>query len=222
MKIFNIGGENVYSFEWDLVNSNMYLVYHNSLTLIVDPIYTKKAEKFLFKIKPQKITALLTHEHFDHINGINWMRENFDTEVCCSQACAERICSSSKNLSDKSDVIIMFNSSLQKRNLHIAPFECKSDIVFEDEFLLNWNGSKISIISTPGHSPGSVCIFFDNKFVFTGDTLLQYPTITRLPGGNKKIFLEQTMPFLKKQIEMGLTVFPGHGEPFGFNDRFCV
>ncbi len=151
------------------------------------------------KIKPQKITALLTHEHFDHINGINWMLENFDIDVCCSRACAERICSASKNLSDKSDVIVMFNSSLQKKNLHIKPFECKAGIVFEDEFFLSWNDNQISIISTPGHSPGSVCIFWEDKFVFTGDTLLQYPTITRLPGGNKKIFLERTVPFLKKK-----------------------
>lgn len=220
MKIFNMGEEKVYSLEWNLINSNMYLIYQNKLALVIDPIYTKEIEDFLLQINPRKITALLTHEHFDHINGVNWLRKNFDTEVCCSKACAERICSASKNLSDKADVIIMFNEDLHQKELYIKPFECEADITFEDTFLLNWNDKKINIISTPGHSPGSVCIFLMNKYVFTGDTLLPYPTITRLPGGNKKIFFEQTIPLLKKQTGRGLTAFPGHGEPFAFDDGF--
>lgn len=218
MKIFHIGEEEIYSFEWDYINSNMYIICGNGLALAVDPVDTEEVRRFLLEKNPQKITVLLTHEHFDHISGVNWIRENFETEVCCSQACAKRICLASKNLSDKSDVIVMFNPGLQNNNLHIEPFECKADIVFEDRFLINWNGNNINIISTPGHSQGSVCIFFENKFVFTGDTLLEYPTITRLPGGDKSIFFKETLPFLKSRIDPNATIFPGHGKCLKIGD----
>ena len=55
MKNFNIGKESIYSFEWNLIDSNMYLIYREGLALIVDPIYTEETKKFLFKPKSAKL-----------------------------------------------------------------------------------------------------------------------------------------------------------------------
>lgn len=42
---------------------------------------------------------MLTHEHFDHITGIERLRSRTNSKIICSKVCAERICDSKKNLS---------------------------------------------------------------------------------------------------------------------------
>ena len=64
---------------------------------------------------------------------------------------------------------------------------------------------------TPGHSKGSICIFLDEKVMFSGDTLVTgFNTIVRLPGGSKKDFYSITIPYLK-QLDEDIVVYPGHG-----------
>ena len=71
---------------------------------------------------------------------------------------------------------------------------------------------RCQIIHTPGHTPGSVCLYFpEERKLFSGDTLFRcgYGR-TDLPGGNYGQLissLEQLMT-LPPETE----VFPGHGE----------
>ena len=68
----------------------------------------------------------------------------------------------------------------------------------------------ISVIHTPGHSPGSVC-FHAPGAVFTGDTLFAGSIgRTDFPGGSHEKLIEGV---LKKIFPLGdtLRVYPGHG-----------
>jgi hydroxyacylglutathione hydrolase len=68
----------------------------------------------------------------------------------------------------------------------------------------------ISVIHTPGHSPGGVC-FHANGAVFTGDTLFAGSIgRTDFPGGDHKRLIKNVV---KKIFPLGdhLRVYPGHG-----------
>ncbi|MBO6266423.1 MAG: hypothetical protein J6M57_10515 [Acidaminococcaceae bacterium] len=58
--------------------------------------------------------------------------------------------------------------------------------------------------------------------MFSGDTLLPIPTVTRLPGGSTARFWEEDIPKLEKlanQIDM---VFPGHEMPGRLKDMLAM
>jgi hypothetical protein len=70
-----------------------------------------------------------------------------------------------------------------------------------------------SIILTPGHTPGSVCLYFpEEKVLFSGDTLFRngYGR-TDLPGGD----FGQLVDSLNRLFALppDTRVFPGHGDP---------
>ena len=73
------------------------------------------------------------------------------------------------------------------------------------------------MILTPGHTPGSICIFLNN-ILFTGDAMLKYnKTVTKLPGGNE----EESALSIKKLInefDMSVKIYPGHGSSFLLSD----
>ena len=69
---------------------------------------------------------------------------------------------------------------------------------------------KISVIHTPGHSPGGICLFSPGA-VFTGDTLFAGSIgRTDFPGGNYNSLIKCVVD---KIFPLGddLRVYPGHG-----------
>jgi len=78
---------------------------------------------------------------------------------------------------------------------------------------LQWDGTELWFISTPGHSPGSICISVEN-LLFSGDTLLWgRKRAINLPGGDKQE-LQQSISLLFRTLSSDTVVYPGHGEPF--------
>ena len=59
---------------------------------------------------------------------------------------------------------------------------------------------------------GSICISIEDRYIFTGDSLVQGAKIvTRLPGGNKSLYKEITKPYLET-FPKDAIIYPGHGE----------
>lgn len=104
------------------------------------------------------------------------------------------------------------------RNMKIQPYACKADSTFEEEEQRTWEGHSLLLRETPRHSKGSICILLDERYLFSGDSLVTgYPTITRLPGGSKKEYEAVTLPYLKS-LNPELMVYPGHGDPQKLKD----
>lgn len=84
-----------------------------------------------------------------------------------------------------------------------------------DFFLLDGDvtigDEKFQIISTPGHTPGEICIYWPGKkTLFSGDVIFRESIgRTDLPGGDGKQLGESIKKLAKLEVEYML---PGHGE----------
>lgn len=137
---------------------------------------------------------LLTHGHFDHTTGVEWLKNETNAQIVISEK--------ENNFISKNDLSIA-----EKR---VFPQKFTADITVNDKNVLDLGSTKISVIETPGHSAGSVCYRIDN-YLFCGDTIM-CETIGRtdLPTGN----MNEMAQTLKKlaAIKDDLQLFPGHGE----------
>jgi len=70
---------------------------------------------------------------------------------------------------------------------------------------------RFQVLSTPGHSPGSICLYWeDQRVLLSGDTLFYLGVgRTYLPGGDSHILAESISRLAKLDIEY---LVPGHGE----------
>lgn len=194
----------------------MYIVKSNDNLVIIDPWESNELLEMISHHSLKIDYIILTHEHYDHISGVNWLKENFDCKVICNKECAEAIQHPNLNFSKYFDILIevLPKETEMKKPIKVEPYSCSADITFEKQKAIDWRGHKIDLISTPGHSKGSICILLDNKFLFSGDSLLKdYPVITRLKGGSSIEYKEKTVPFFRS-LKLEMTVFPGHYEKF--------
>lgn len=137
---------------------------------------------------------LLTHGHYDHIGGVENIRRLTGAKVVISAEDEPMLSSSKKSLA-------AFTGALHT--------DVKADIIVKDGDKINLGSSVITVISTPGHTPGGVCYLCDDK-LFTGDTLFFCSCgRTDFPGGS----YEQMTRSLGKLAALtgDLAVYPGHG-----------
>ena len=196
---------------------NSYVVEENSHCFLIDPILSDDLEKHILD---QTIDfAILTHEHYDHISGVNKLKQRFGTKVICGKRAAERLKDPGLNLSRFQDYIVQvipFGNS----QTGSEEYSCIADETVADGQIIWWEQHLLVIKETPGHSVGSISVLLDNETLFSGDTIFKdYPTATRLPGGSTKQFKQVTEPWLDSLSEM-VMVYPGHTEPFLLRDRF--
>jgi len=86
----------------------------------------------------------------------------------------------------------------------------KFDTILE-EGKLDVNGTELEIYHTPGHSPGSICVYWpDKKALICGD-LVFHESVGRVdfPGGDGKKLKESINKISKLDIEI---LLPGHME----------
>ena len=192
---------------WGYLNTNMFMLQTGNNILVIDPVSDLSMLKSC--CFADSVTVLLTHEHFDHITGLNELRSMVCCRVIASEVCSERIQNARTNMSAYADVLAELAGKPLKET--IEPFVCsQADVVFKDEFSFDWMDYRVKVIATPGHSAGSSCILI-NDMLFVGDTILNNNLMTRFPGSNKKDYLEITVRKLKELIPVASKIFPGHG-----------
>ena len=200
-------------YAWEIVDSNSWLIEENNNGLLIDAIDSSDLYDELVKLK--RVTVILTHSHFDHIVGLNKIREYIpDVRVICTQKCSEKLGSIYRNMSATATAYLKFYKNGEKGDIEIDPFVCRSgDQTFSDKTAFSWYEHEVRLEAVFGHSDDSLIAIVDDKYLFSGDTLLPTPTVTRFPGGSKKLFLGHDVPKLELLEKSISQVFPGHGIP---------
>lgn len=193
--------------------------------IIVDPCNAKLIDEYIKENDLSIDFCLLTHEHFDHIFGLNQLREKYHFELICNASCSIGIQSAVKNMVRCYEIVLGF----RKEKYHLEDLTIpdidrnyvsgKAEIEFDAGYGFEWYGHRIELRHTPGHSKGSACITVDDNMMFSGDSLLfDYDVILRFPGGSKKEYQQITLPFFNR-LDRNIFVYPGHGRAFRLGDK---
>lgn len=208
-------------YQSNLLSSNMYLLCCGNNAIVIDPWVSSQLCDRLSVDDLHVDYIILTHEHYDHISGVNWLKSLTDATVVCSKECGEAIQKPNLNYSKYFDILmeLLPEEFINDVAADIEPYSCHGDLVFEDKIDMEWGDSTLELVITPGHSTGSICILIDKKYLFSGDSLLRdFPVITKFRGGNEKMYINITLEYFAS-LPNDIIVYPGHFETFTLEDR---
>lgn len=214
----------VYAFIYEPVASNMYFIPVEDTGIVFDPNINEELPPLLKQQGIKRVQIILTHEHYDHTTGVEWLQGLIEAPVFCHVDCAKYISSEKGNtprlvaMALKTKDMADGGHRCEDFMAQYRPYRLKADKTFSGRESFTVNKVTFDCYSTPGHSPGSACYIIDGKYIFTGDSLIQNtPTITRFRTSNNETYENVTRPFLRT-LDKNMLVFPGHGEPFKIKD----
>lgn len=181
-----------------LIGTNCYIISNNNQALIVDP--GGDADQIIEYIEEKALTPqaiILTHAHFDHIGGLEDLRNKYPIETYINET----------EQSWLGDPLLNGSHKLLGNEITARPAE---NVLEEGE--LSIGGFTFDVLHTPGHSPGSVSfIFAETNEIFSGDVLFnQGIGRTDLPGGDLAT-LEHSIKEKLYLFDDDYKIYPGHG-----------
>lgn len=158
-------------------------------------------ERMVADIKTKKLMPeylIYTHAHLDHIAGTAVIKAAFpEIKTAIAETEASYLGDPSLNLSAQSGMTVTADDA---------------DLLLTDGQELEFEGLSFRILTTPGHSPGGICLYQeDSRLLFSGDTLFQR-SVGRydFPSSNG----EDLFASIQKKLMLlppETKVFPGHG-----------
>lgn len=192
--------EGLYAFLWSnptANNCNTYFV-DGEKRILIDPGHyhllshvREKLSRLSLSLKDMDL-VVITHVHPDHVEGIrafadtNTLIAIHETEIDFLKNVAPQY-GEALGVSDSRVDILLREGELKIGNL------------------------EFQVISTPGHSPGSVCLYWsDKKVLFTGDVVFKQGIgRTDLPAGNGQQLKESIKRIAGLEVDY---LLPGHGD----------
>jgi len=170
---------------WD-VDNNVWIVGDDSEALVIDAAHD--ADAIAAAVGDRRLTAIVcTHAHDDHIDAAPALADMYGAPVLLHP-----------------DDRVLWDMTHPDR----AP-----DAALADGGTLPVAGTELTVLHTPGHAPGAVCLYApDLGTVFTGDTLFHGG-----PGATGRSYSDR--PTIEASIRARLLTLPpetvvrtGHGE----------
>lgn len=185
-----------------MLGNNVYIISDGQTTIVVDP--SCKVDEIMAALDGRRVDAIvLTHCHFDHIGAARDLRDSTGAIVIASDIDARIITGEEK------PVI---------KGRQVTP--CPVDYRLHHKDVVQIGAMPWKVISTPGHTKGSICLFIDPQFgmdpdkaplLISGDTLFC--------GGIGRVDFEGgSMQDMRKSLKRlaalpdETVVLPGHGE----------
>ncbi len=164
--------------------------------VVIDP--GAESGKILMALANLKLTVeyiINTHGHFDHVGANKKMKEVTGAKLLIHKL-------DEPMLSMLSNTAAAFGLSAEN-----SP---PADQTIEDGDTIQFGDIILTVIHTPGHTPGGISLFCDDS-VFVGDTLFEGSIgRTDFPGGDYGTLISSIQ---KKLFPLGdhVTVYCGHG-----------
>ena len=180
--------------------------------------------RFLEQKRLEPAAVVLTHGHFDHVAGLVQLVRCFpqipilihkNDAACIGARCSDL---QSQSLSRMGfEEFIPYVSNLPEATCFLSEgktlYDCLGKKQSEEyaDSLKEW-----TVMHTPGHSPGSICLYNKAKrTLISGDTLFYHSYgRTDLPGGDE-FLIQKSLRRLLKEIPQNTLVYPGH-DAYGF------
>ncbi len=177
---------------------NTYIVWDEGTqkALIIDPGGENRRILDFIEKKALQVEAIVnTHGHIDHIAGVKELQENLKIPFKLHPA----------------DVPLVEQADEAARYFGLSAVGVPViDGVLSEDTPIQLGETTITILNTPGHSPGGVC-FLAGEDVIVGDTLFAMSIgRTDLPGGS----YPQLIDSIRKKLltlDDSVAVHPGHG-----------
>lgn len=185
--------EGLHAFIWrdfQVNNCNTYLI-RGSKNILIDPGLDQlfgevRASLSDLNLSPHRIDlVIITHGHYDHMGAA----DVFDGIAPVAMSPAE----------------YEFLGMSASGHKGFSP-----DILLEEgEIVLG--DVKLQVVPAPGHSPGSICIYWpERKALFSGDVIFSGSIgRTDLPGGRGRLLKQSIQRIAGLDIDY---LLPGHGE----------
>ncbi len=185
--------------------SNCYYVQNGKEALLIDPsIPFDDAMAQLGDGAVIPRTVLLTHAHFDHMFYLDEWRK---------RACARLAVHAFEEPALHDPQINLFGTFLHKDLVFDS-----AEILLQDGDRLSLDGASLTVMHTPGHTVGSICLYTDGV-IFTGDTVFTEGSYGRTDfyGGNESALFDSIRRL--KRLNVDATMYPGHGPHGRFKDE---
>lgn len=180
--------------------SNTYLLIDNDKCVVIDPSVNN--DGIINYIKNHSLSlkgVLLTHCHFDHIQGVDRLIDEFKCPLYIHENDVD-------GLKD-----INLNCSIYNENGFVVKVKSLPTPLYDGEILSILDNSGIKVIHTPFHSMGSSCFYVEKEnILFSGDTLFKL-SVGRddLPGSKPRLQYESLNKLISLPDEC--KIYPGHG-----------
>ncbi len=182
---------NIHTIPLGAYQANCYIVSQNHRCILIDPgADARKILAYLAENGLQPEAILLTHGHFDHVGAV--------LDVIRATGCTLWMHRADHLFADEGSQMFPLAGCTVPQVRYL-----------EEASPIHLAGMDISVLETPGHTYGSVCILMEDV-MFSGDTLFS-GSIGRidLEGGD----MHRMMGTLQKlkNLAGSYTVYPGHG-----------
>ncbi len=190
-------------FVFNPFQENTFVVYDETKeAIIIDAGCYADNEKqilasFISENQLKPVLAVNTHCHIDHVVGINYVKENYQIPLHVNK-----------------DEEFLLQASLEQGKIFGFNMDAPPviDHYISEGDTIKFGNSGLSVISVPGHSPGSVALYsLPDKKIIVGDVLFDGGIgRTDLPGGSHDTLINSIRTKLLI-LPADVTVYPGHG-----------
>ena len=199
------------------INGNCYIINDSHLT-IIDTGFPHKTKKILRYIthelhrQPSELTTIiLTHSHYDHIGNAEQLRTITGAKIAAHPEEALYIERKKRPLLPSGGMGIIFK--LLSPMIKVQPFNVDISLKENEEI------AGLTTVYSPGHTPGSICLYDSKrKVLFTGDTLRCSNGTIEGPSKRFSIDLVSAHNSIQKLMTLDFDIMlSGHGTPLTEN-----